>query len=257
MCFGLEITLKIGCTNNCDYCLQGLLLKNYPRGDKQEMDIRDFRKFIVRIPKNIAIHFSGFCEPLLHSRFNDFLNVVYKYGHYTVIYTTLLHADYDCLKHMRGKYNALWVHVFNPVAMHNRSLLTTWIQSAQDLRRLKMPANFVRVGDDPLPEEIETVLDDQDFVYRQPLITRSTIKTDVATKFRCEGERQNQGVLLPNGNIVLCCEDYGLKHVLGNLHKKNYAEIYQASAERRRVLEAMAGKKQSVLCARCNRRRDD
>ena len=32
-------------------------------------------------------------------------------------------------------------------------------------------------------------------------------------------------VLLPNGDIVLCCQDFGLKHILGNIFKDSYEEI--------------------------------
>lgn len=35
----------------------------------------------------------------------------------------------------------------------------------------------------------------------------------------------DRNVLLPNGDVVLCCMDYNLKHVIGNLLTQSYDEI--------------------------------
>ncbi len=59
----------------------------------------------------------------------------------------------------------------------------------------------------------------------------------------------NHTVLLPNGDIVLCCMDYGLKHVLGNLLRQSYDEI-MCGREMLRIKEAMNGKG-DVLCRHC------
>jgi radical SAM protein with 4Fe4S-binding SPASM domain len=38
----------------------------------------------------------------------------------------------------------------------------------------------------------------------------------------------DRNVLLPNGDVVLCCMDYDLKHIIGNLLKQTYEEIFQS-----------------------------
>jgi radical SAM protein with 4Fe4S-binding SPASM domain len=37
----------------------------------------------------------------------------------------------------------------------------------------------------------------------------------------------DRNVLLPNGDVVLCCMDYNLKHIIGNLLNQTYEEIFQ------------------------------
>jgi hypothetical protein len=37
----------------------------------------------------------------------------------------------------------------------------------------------------------------------------------------------DRNVLLPNGDILLCCMDYGLKHILGNILEEEYNEIIE------------------------------
>jgi hypothetical protein len=38
----------------------------------------------------------------------------------------------------------------------------------------------------------------------------------------------DRNVLLPNGDVVLCCMDYDLKHVIGNLLKQTYDEMFES-----------------------------
>jgi radical SAM protein with 4Fe4S-binding SPASM domain len=67
---------------------------------------------------------------------------------------------------------------------------------------------------------------------------------------RCAKERTNKNVLLPNGDVVLCCMDYGLRHILGNLIDSDYASLYQ-SREYRRVISSFASSDCDSLCRRC------
>jgi hypothetical protein len=39
----------------------------------------------------------------------------------------------------------------------------------------------------------------------------------------------DQHVLLPNGDIVLCCMDYDTKHILGNLVTDSYQDLFTGS----------------------------
>ncbi len=44
--------------------------------------------------------------------------------------------------------------------------------------------------------------------------------------YYCSYRRLNQGVLLPNGRISLCCQDYDLNMILGSLVGDNLLDIY-------------------------------
>jgi radical SAM protein with 4Fe4S-binding SPASM domain len=37
----------------------------------------------------------------------------------------------------------------------------------------------------------------------------------------------DKNVLLPNGDIVLCCMDFSYKHIIGNLLKSSYEDIFK------------------------------
>ncbi len=58
-------------------------------------------------------------------------------------------------------------------------------------------------------------------------------------------------VLLPNGDVVLCCMDFGLRHVLGNLKTDSYSTIIN-SEERKNILKSMSvGDARKTLCYLC------
>ena len=38
-----------------------------------------------------------------------------------------------------------------------------------------------------------------------------------------------QNVLLPNGDVLLCCMDWGMKHVLGNLLTGDYSNLFAST----------------------------
>ena len=47
------------------------------------------------------------------------------------------------------------------------------------------------------------------------------------------GNNARYNVLLPNGDVILCCMDYGLKNVLGNLLSMDYDELFRGPAFRK------------------------
>lgn len=60
----------------------------------------------------------------------------------------------------------------------------------------------------------------------------------------------NHWVLLPDGTVVLCCMDFGLKHPLGNLLTDNYDDII-AKKEYQSIISAMSDEKVDIICRKC------
>jgi hypothetical protein len=63
----------------------------------------------------------------------------------------------------------------------------------------------------------------------------------------------DHNVVLPNGDVVLCCMDYGLSHVLGNLLESDYYELF-ASPElnRVRIENQKPGFSACTICKSCD-----
>ncbi len=58
------------------------------------------------------------------------------------------------------------------------------------------------------------------------------------------------GVLLPNGDVALCCQDYSIKSVLGNLTRQSYESLY-TGAEFKRILRGLSDENEDIICRNC------
>jgi radical SAM protein with 4Fe4S-binding SPASM domain len=67
---------------------------------------------------------------------------------------------------------------------------------------------------------------------------------------RCVRKLRNN-VLLPNGDVVLCSNDYGMKHVLGNLLSENYESLFN-SPELLLIEKGQRDESLDILCRHCD-----
>ena len=102
----LEITTKIGCSINCTYCPQGLLVKRYaeldPHGDR-ELSLDNFKKCLDKLPESTRIDFSGMSEPWLNSNCADMVLYAHSKGFRMTMYTTLVgmtKEDFERVSHI-------------------------------------------------------------------------------------------------------------------------------------------------------------
>jgi hypothetical protein len=73
---------------------------------------------------------------------------------------------------------------------------------------------------------------------------RNPGKITCARKLRCT-------VLLPSGDVLLCCNDYGRQHILGNLFSVEYSALYQ-SEEFLKVEKGLTDESIEILCRHCD-----
>lgn len=62
----------------------------------------------------------------------------------------------------------------------------------------------------------------------------------------------DHNVVLPNGDVVLCCMDYSLKHVIGNLLRSEYQDLF-TSPEMQRIYQEnrKTGFSEQTICRSC------
>ncbi len=65
------------------------------------------------------------------------------------------------------------------------------------------------------------------------------------------GQSLNHNVLLPDGTVLLCCMDYGMEHVLGNLLTCQYQDLL-GGGELQRIRAALSNPALPCLCRRCS-----
>ncbi len=60
----------------------------------------------------------------------------------------------------------------------------------------------------------------------------------------------DHNVILPSGEVALCCMDYGLKHILGNFDN-GYYEMFRESKELAKVISTNMGGEGETICKKC------
>ena len=61
----------------------------------------------------------------------------------------------------------------------------------------------------------------------------------------------NTNVVLPDGTVLLCSQDYGMEHILGNLYLDTYEDILMGK-KMQQIYEAANGSGNlQLLCRKC------
>lgn len=235
----LEITTHIGCPINCQDCPQKLLMSKYK--SIRDLDFEDYKKVIDKTPKDVRIDFSGMCEPFANKRCADMILYAYEKGHKLALYTTLQGAtieDYEKLKDVR--YEVVTIHIpdreqsghFN-VTDDYLELLGKWETNNYSCHGQVDD----RVKPYLKPRNLITFMHDRaGNVEGRP---HRNINTHYRLWCKTSGREMNHNVLLPDGTVIMCCMDYGMTGVFGNLLKQSYDEVLNSPAaqEMRKTLD--------------------
>lgn len=230
----LEITTHIGCPVNCRDCPQDLLRTKYH--GKRMMDFEEYKKAIDKVPKEVRIDFSGMCEPFCNPKCAEM--ILYASDHPLALYTTLQGStleDWEKLKDI--KFEVITIHLPDQEGRSHFNVTEEYL----DLLRRWDPHNYSVHGilDDRVrgclkPRNMITFIHDRaGNVEERP---HRTIGTDRHLKCMTSGRAMDHNVLLPNGQVLMCCMDYGMTGVFGNLFEQSYEEvIHSKEAERMRA----------------------
>jgi hypothetical protein len=207
----------------------------------------DLMTMLAKLPKNTRIDFSGMSEPWANPEATTMLEMVLYMGFKVAIYTTLygmtdpervkkaiethpnqievimLHLP-DSNKNMKGwKYSDEWLNNLKVMSqlnvpcgigamtMDGSGLVAPELQGIVG----RLPGWKGHTRADSLPVE---QIGAQDI--------NITPRNDFALTCRST-PFYDRNVLLPDGSVVLCCMDYNLKHIIGNLLTQSYAQIFE------------------------------
>ena len=249
----LEITTMIGCPVMCTFCPQVPLKNAYGQIDKY-LNLLNFKQILSKIPKYVRIDFSGMSEPWANPDCTNMLEFTLEQGYQVAIYSTLygmsvedsirtislienniekiniicIHLQ-DMNENMVGlKFTAEWVAVLNNfLNLYNKRIVKSFQMMTMDslgklhpflnsLSSLVPPFNAIDRAGSLSSEQIPNNQSVIKFVSEKRLVCKSTPYYD-------------HNVLLPNGDVLLCCMDYECQHVLGNLLSQDYFDIFNGS----------------------------
>lgn len=200
------VTTAIGCPINCiEYCPQEVWKKIY-KGNRS-LSLENFKVLLSQIPKNVAINFAGLSEPFTNPDCTNMIIYAHQQGYKIVLYSTFLGAtleDIDRIKKI--PFIRVMVHLpdgkqFIAKNPKHWEVLMYAIQNIRTCEFITMNALFETCG------------------YEN--YARGMRGKPRRVQY-CQRLKIPQTMLLPNGDLLTCCQDCLFEGNLGNLFKENY-----------------------------------
>lgn len=244
----LEFTLLINNCLGCKICPQDKLGAAYQ--GKRKMTAEEFVYILGKLPLLVRIDFSGFSEPYLHPDAATFIVMAVTAGYKVHVYSTLIG--------MRKKQAEL-LAVHNPeyfrVHVPDRTCLILpddlWIRQHELFLTSGIRGSYMAM--DRLTDKVAEHLDSKGIEVELPtMISRAGNLEFMAPpkktgKIRCAADRFHCNVVLPNGDVVVCCMDWSLTMPVGNLLAQSYQDIFDKAS----AYEANIDPPDDSICRTC------
>jgi len=273
----LEITTMVGCPLMCSFCPQTGLKAAYDKNQKY-LSFDDFKCIINKVPKHLRIDFAGMSEPWANKNCTEMLRYALDMGFKVGIYSTLYgmteddsdivigllqkysaQVDVLCLHlpdsngNMRGwKYSQEWENVFikfrrlkNEKAISRFEMMTMDGSGRVHDSLIHLNIKLGRwIGLTRAGSLDESKINEQNFYKRTP--HHNAAVTCRVTPF------YDHNVVLPNGDVSVCCMDYNLKHIIGNLLTQDYCDLFKSDGMMRLRQANMAPEfSECSICKSC------
>ncbi len=261
----IEITTKIGCSVHCRYCPQKKLISTYARkSDKEYLAMEDFIKILNHIPTVTLIRFCGMCEPFLNPQCADMIVYAKEKGFHVDCYSTLVGLDSHDVARVMDAVDGFIPHIPDkemnagiPVTDEYIKKLTSVLEYRRNGQRL---VEYVSSHGEPderikalIPDEVSISTWMQDRAGNLEGDNLHVLHVEMNSPISCEfcDNRLESNILLPNGDLLICCMDYGMEYVFGNLLNEPYEKILN-SEEANRVRNDMIYGSQKTICHNCD-----
>ena len=274
----LEISTVWACPNACDYCPQYQLIRASKRNEIKkvsEMNFNTFKTCIDKLPDGAWIDFSAFVEPFLNENCSDMILYAHRKNHPIRIFTTMVgmhEGDINSFKHIN--FIRFSLHLPDNYGIMKVTVDENYCKVFDHLLNYWQGGDAMCFG--PLHSKLIPIVEKHSLKVNTKELTNKYLGTRAnntkTTKYvhlekypRKKGRiyckpilqkndgpnrRFNHNVLLPNGDVVLCCSDYGLKHKLGNLLINNYEELF-LSDEYKKIMHGLSDETIDILCRTC------
>jgi Iron-sulfur cluster-binding domain len=256
----MEITSVIGCKIRCTYCPQSMLVKNYARRSNiYKMTFDTFKSCLDKIPRDVQIDFSGMAEPWLNPECTKMLLYAYQQGYAISVYTTTVGMLPSDVKNIESiPFRRFNVHLADKEQYAKIEINESYLKTIDAVINSKIPnREYMTMG--KLHPKVRQLIKKR--ISKTKMLSRAgnlnlnaypPIPPRLKGPIFCRsaGDRFNHNVLLPNGDVLICCMDYGMQHILGNLMTSDYRSIFNGS-ELFKLQKGLRDESIDILCRYC------
>ena len=246
--FTTSIDVKNGCVVDCVFCPQRTL-QNVYKGERF-LSLDNFKIAVNKMPKDIRVTFAGFTEPWLNPKTTEMLMYAHDNGHPVSIFTTGIGMSLDDIERIKhvpfaGNPNGGFVlHLPDQERKAKHPITDRYIKVIERFGEVHSQIqNFTLMCMGTVHESVRHVFPEaptyQMWSRAGNLLGESIMKPELLNRkdeyksvyhgeqpMTCGClEKLYHNIMLPNGDVSLCCMDYGLEHILGNLVEQEYDEV--------------------------------
>jgi hypothetical protein len=250
----LEVSTTIGCPMACSYCPQDLIGARY--AGPRRLSLETFAAALANCPPSLTVSFAGYAEPFLNRDCSSMIELAAaEVGRALQIYTTgvgLSDADAELLARVHPKI--LMIHLPDGEGDMKANVTPEYVGRIRRLSKTVASFRAVCYGKmHPLLEEFRPLLKNYGLHSRAGNVEKVARLGRIRHRgpLRCRtAPALDENVLLPSGELALCCQDYGLAHIVGDLTRQTWDEIH-AGERLSAVRELMASDAGECLCRTC------
>jgi len=259
----LAITTGIGCDNRCAYCPQEKLINAYrKRSGVMQMSLDTFKQCIEKVPRNVYIHFIGFVEPWANPECSEMVLYAHKAGFKIKVHTTLSGmelTDIDLICEI--PFSEFVVHLPDDRGQTrievNEKYLNLLARLTDNIRNIEYQLNHGPSAEEKVHPKLKSFFENKHIrIWAVNTRAGNVVIGGKQQPEKITGRldkcfRLRINIMLPNGDVTLCCMDWGLKHILGNLLDSDYKALFK-SREYSKIREGLDEGSSDILCRYCD-----
>lgn len=261
----LLISTGIGCGVLCSYCPQVTIGQAYKKVDgPSRMTLEIFKACIDKLPADVTVDFTGFYEPFLNPQCTDMLLYAAERGLSVRLSTTVMGLEPKEIDRFRDiGFVKFAVHLpdtkqLTRIVVDERYLAALARLTEAGISNIGYHVHEGQEGPEAVHEQVDALLAARNIEPENRWINTRAGNIESEGKRapdRLVGElevcsRIYQNVLLPSGDVALCCMDWDLKHMIGNLLESSYESLFE-SAEFKTVMRGYRDDRIDILCRGC------
>lgn len=258
----VEVTLSMGCKLNCRFCPQKVLLDRYFSANSKRasmMNFDTFKKITDKVKNGGTICFSGMCEPFHNPQCDDMILYAYEKGFRINLLTTLVGMKKQSIEKLsKVEFDTITLHIPDREGNSKFVISDEYLQILESFHDTFEITSYSCHGE--IHPKIQKYIN-KNSAYSNTMINRAG-NLDCGLNFKPKGEiicmvgtigsyGNWTPEILPDGTVLLCCMDYGMKHVLGNLIDMNVKDILEGR-EYQMVQRGMREEGLDILCRKCS-----
>ena len=195
------------------------------------MTLAVFKRCLSTVPKDVEILFAGMAEPWLNPAATDMVVYAHEQGYRVGVYSTVSghFCPADVQRMLDIPFLHFCIHLPDAGGMMKLKVDSAYLQNLKAAMAISN-RHFTLIGKmRPLVLEVvgDQVKDDSPGLLSRAGNLKDRLISKKRGPLQCSAAPElNHNVLLPNGDVVLCCCDYSLEQVLGNLTRVDYQSLF-------------------------------